>query len=384
MDHAKPRGGKIFTPPILFLSVLFLGAAYFLILRYINGIGYVSNLTDNQSWGVWKVLGVLVGAALVNGGYVTAFLVYIMNKGQYHRFVRQAVLFSLLGYSFAGLSLAYDVGRYVGLLNFFIPKYWQPNSVLFEVAICIVSYIAILGIEFLPTFLEKFMPDGAASQNWAAKLHSFLNKILFLTVSFGVLLPTMHQSGLGGLALLFGPKLSPLWQTPFISLLFLISSIFMGLCIVVAVDCLYAKNFKDKNYLSMLNSMMKAASFVTIIYVIFRWVEVIRGGGAGKMTELSIECGFFWLEWVFILVGLYLLNISKAKASPRNIFLGASLLMTGGLLYRVNAYIIGFEAAPGVTYLPSVPELLISVGMFALQLIIFITFVKIFPVLSEE
>jgi Ni/Fe-hydrogenase subunit HybB-like protein len=307
-----------------------------------------------------------------------------MNKGQYHRFVRQAVLFSLLGYSFAGLSLAYDVGRYVNLFNFFIPKYWQPNSVLFEVAVCVMAYIAILGIEFIPVLLEKFMPDGAASKNWAAKIHGFLNKILFLTVSFGVLLPTMHQSGLGGLALLFGQKLSPLWQTPFISLLFLISSIFMGLCIVVAIDVLYAKNFKDKNYLSMLNSMMKAASFVAIIYTIFRWEEIIRGGGAGKLAELSIETGFFWLEWAFIFFGLYLLKISKAKSSPKNIFMGASLLMAGGLLYRVNAYIIGFEAAPGVTYLPSVPELMISVGMFALQLIIFITIVKIFPVLSEE
>ncbi len=384
MNHSKPLGGKILTPPILFLSLLFLCATYFLALRYINGVGYVSNLTDHQSWGVWKVLGVLVGAAFVNGGYVTAFIVYIMNKGQYHRFVRQAVLFSLLGYSFAGASLAYDVGRYVGLLNFFIPKYWQPNSVLFEVGICIISYIAILGIEFLPTFLEKFMPYGTISQNWASKLHAFLNKILFLTVSFGVLLPTMHQSGLGGLALLFGQKLSPLWQTPFISLLFLISSIFMGLCIVVAVDCLYAKNFKNNKYLYMLNNMMKAASIVAVAYMVFRWIEVVRGGGVGEAFELGFESGFFWLEWVFMLMGLYLLNISKGKSSPKNIFIGASLLMVTGLLYRVNVYIIGFESISGVTYLPSIPELMISIGMFALQFIIFITFVKIFPVLSEE
>lgn len=37
MGHAKPLGGKIFTPPILFLSALFLISAYFLVLRYING-----------------------------------------------------------------------------------------------------------------------------------------------------------------------------------------------------------------------------------------------------------------------------------------------------------------------------------------------------------
>ena len=91
MDHEKALGGKILTGPVAFLMLLFFICAYFLIIRYINGIGPVSNLTDTQSWGIWKVIGVLVGAALVNGGYVTALLVYIINKGQYHRFVRQAV-----------------------------------------------------------------------------------------------------------------------------------------------------------------------------------------------------------------------------------------------------------------------------------------------------
>ncbi len=382
MGHEKPTGGKIITPPILFLSLLFVIAAYFLVIRYINGIGTVSNLTDHQSWGVWKVLGVLVGAAFVNGGYVCALLVYILNKGQYHRFIRQAVLFSLLGYSFAGLSLAYDVGRYIGLLNFFIPKYWQANSVLFEVAICIMSYIVILAIEFLPAFLEKFIPEGIATRNWAGLLHDFLNKILFLTVAFGVLLPTMHQSGLGGLAVIFGQKLSPLWQSPFISLLYVISSIFMGMCIVIAVECFVAGNFKNKKHVELLASLAKMACIVAWIYIIIRWVEVIRNGGMDD--AFSFEGCFFWLEWILIFIGLFLLRNVGKKAVPRTIFLGSSFLLGSGLLYRLNTYIIGFESVPGVTYFPSFPELMISVGMFALQLIIFITVIKIFPVLTKE
>jgi len=381
MDHEKPLGGKYFTAPVAFLSLLFLICAYFLVIRYINGIGSVSNLTDHQSWGVWKVLGVLVGAAFVNGGYVTALLVYIINKGHYHRFVRQAVLFSLLGYTIAASSLVYDTGRYVNLLNFFIPQYMQPNSALFEVGICITVYIVVLSIEFLPGFLEKFMPEGPATDNLAAKLHSFLNKILFLTVGFGVLLPTMHQSGLGALALLMGQKISPLWQTPWISFLYVVSSIFMGTCIVILVDMMYQrKNLKNKEYTSLLKSILKIGMYVAIFWIVFRFVEIFRNGGGGLLFDFSFETGFFWLEMLLIVIGMIMLR----KSSARSIFTGASLMIAGGLLYRINTYIIGYESAPGVTYFPSAPEIMISVGMFALQFLIFITLVKIFPVISQE
>ncbi len=383
MDHAKPLGGKIFTPPILFLSALFLICAYFMVLRYIHGIGYVANLTDQQSWGVWKVMGVLVGAAFVNGGYVVAFFVYIMNKGAYHRFVRQAVLFSLLGYTFAATSLVYDTGRYINLLNFFIPRYMQPNSALFEVGVCITAYILILAIEFLPTFLEKFMPEKGP-QNLAGTLHNFLNKILFLTVAFGVVLPTMHQSGLGALALLFGQKLSPLWQTPLISLLYVVSSIFMGFCIVTALECLYASNFKKKQYVNLLGTMMKVATYVAIIYIVLRWIEIARNGAIGLAFKFDMEANFFWLEWILILIGIFYVRNQNARTSPKNLFLGASFMMASGLLYRLNTYIIGFESVPGQSYFPSFPEFMISVGMFALQFILFITIVKIFPVMEKD
>ncbi|NQU65816.1 MAG: Ni/Fe-hydrogenase cytochrome b subunit [SAR324 cluster bacterium] len=380
MDHEKPLGGKIFTTPSLLLSLLFLICVYFLAVRYIYGIGAVTNLTDTQSWGVWKVLGVLVGASFVNGGFVTALLVYIINKGQYHRFVRQAVLFSLLGYSIAASSLIYDTGRYIGLLNFFIPKYMQFNSALFEVGVCITLYIVILIIEFAPAVLEKFMPEGHASNNFAAKLHAILNKMLFLTIAFGVLLPTMHQSGLGALALLMGHKISLLWQTPWISFLYVISSIYMGLSIVVIVDILYhQKELRKREYIELIKTLLRIGAYVAVFWILFRFVEILRQGGGGLLFDFGFEGYFFWLEMILVASGILLVR----KSNARSLFSGASLMLAGGLLYRLNTYIIGYESAPGVTYFPSAPEFMISVGMFAIQFLIFMTLVKLFPVVSQ-
>ena len=46
------------------------------------------------------------------------------------------------------------------------------------------------------------------------------DKWLFFIIALGIVLPTMHQSGLGGLVVAAGDKVSPLWGTPWIAFLF--------------------------------------------------------------------------------------------------------------------------------------------------------------------
>lgn len=350
MVYGKPAGGKLITPPVLAAALIALGSLFLLAVRYVYGVGAVSDLTDFQAWGVWKVMGVLIGAALVNGGFVTALLVYILNKGQYHRFVGQALLFSFLGYVFAGGALAYDTGRYWGLLNFFIPKYFQPNSVLFEVGLCITAYMMIMGIELAPIILKKFTPEEDGQENWATRITQLLQKVLFLVVGLGVLLPTMHQSGLGGLALIMGDKINPLWQTPFISLFYVISSVAMGIAVVIAVECTLAHRatFKNKEYIELLTSLAKIWRNIAVVLVVFRWVEIIRVGGLARAFEFRFETAFFWLEMGLVLFSAFLMTKPRNLTSPRMLFIAAVLLLSGGSLYRLNTYIIGFPRHPTI------------------------------------
>ena len=37
--------------------------------------------------------------------------------------------------------------------------------------------------------------------------------MLFLVIALGTLLPSMHQSSLGSLLVVFGSQINPLWQT---------------------------------------------------------------------------------------------------------------------------------------------------------------------------
>lgn len=382
--NAKPLGGKLFTPPVVLLLSIAAVGIYFLGVRYAFGIGAVSNLTDYMPWGIWKIINVIVGAALVCGGYACAFTVYLFNQGHYHRYVRPALLLSLLGYSFAGFSLFYDVGRYWGLFNFLIPKYWQGNSVLFEVGLCVMSYICVLTLEIAPAFIEKFADVQGPLRRMLDTLYKLLDRFLFLIISLGILLPTMHQSGLGGLAVVMGQKINPLWQSPLISLHHLVSCIAMGYGCVIVTELVVSRDYEKPEHLALLGKLAKVMSMFMIVFLVLRLSEVLRSGAILSALDLNLHTLSFWAEMAMLAGGIWFVRNKAARLNPKNIFTGSCLTMAAGSLYRINVYIIGFQPVRDLTYFPSVPELSITLGMISLQLALFIMIIKIFPIFAVE
>ena len=115
-----------------------------------TGIGAVTNLSDGYPWGIWIAYDVVVGTALGASGFTVAFVTYILNRGSYHPLVRPALLTALFGYLMAAASVFFDSGRYWEAWHIFLPGYVQFNSVLAEVALCIMAYTVVLFIEFVP------------------------------------------------------------------------------------------------------------------------------------------------------------------------------------------------------------------------------------------
>src|SRR5512146_1748726 len=152
-DEFQKQEGRILTPSFfVLLALASLGLALVLV-RYLKGIGAVSNMSDGYPWGIWITYDVATGTAIACGGYAVAILVYIRNRMQYHPLIRSAILTSMFGYGLAGFSVMVDLGRPWNAYNFFIPSHWQANSAMFEVALCVMAYSTVLIIEFLPAIL---------------------------------------------------------------------------------------------------------------------------------------------------------------------------------------------------------------------------------------
>jgi len=373
MSEAKPVGGKVFTGPFLFFLVITLIGIFFLAKRFMFGIGAVTNMNDGFPWGIWITYDVVVGTAFACGGYSMALLVYVFNNGEYHPLVRPALLASMFGYTLAGVSVFIDIGRYWHIYNVFLPWFTNFNSILLEVALCIAAYIAVLWIEFSPAFVEA--KTGTKSK---------VNKLLIFFIALGILLPTMHQSSLGSLMILAGNKLSPLWWTPALPLIFLISAITMGYTVVIFESTVSALGFKRPLETNILAKLSLVIPILLIIFLVIRFGDLLMRGQFGLAFDGTLQGNMFLLENVLHILPLVILASATNRKNAKMLFFSACCLMLGGLLFRFNTYLIGFDPGTGWHYFPAIGEQFITYSIIAAEILLYMIFVKKLPVLSSH
>jgi Ni/Fe-hydrogenase subunit HybB-like protein len=387
-DESKPIGGEVLTKPFKVLMAFALFAAVLVIIRLYFGLGKVTNMNDGYPWGIWIAYDVVAGTAVACGGYAMAILVYVINKGEYHPLVRPALLASMFGYTLAGVSVMFDIGRYWQAYNLFLPKYANPNSILFEVALCIALYSLVLWLEFIPAFLEGIdkhkqgLPKFV--QNWDVRgLRKFWNKVLFFFIAIGILLPTMHQSSLGTMMVIAGKKLSPLWQTGFLPLLYLIGAITMGYGIVVFESIYSAHGLKRPLETSMLAKLSGIMPWLLGIFLVIRFISIISQGALGSIFQFNKNALMFIIETALFVYPLVVLMNKDNRTRPRALFLSAASLLLAGSLYRFNSYLIGFNPGSGWSYFPSFSEIMITLGIISFEIMAYLYIVKKFPVLPK-
>ena len=380
-QHAAPAavGGSLVNAVTLTCGVLIALLVAILAVRFLFGLGTVTALNDGYPWGIWIVVDVVIGSAFACGGFSVAMLVYIFNKGEYHPLVRPALLASLFGYTLAGAGVIFDLGRWWNVWNMFWPGSINPSSVMFEVAVCISLYIVVMWIEFSPVVFEKLGNDDARRK---------VGKVMFFIIALGTVLPMMHQSSLGTLLVVMGVQIHPLWQTPMQPALYLMTAITMGYAVVLFESCLTSSAYRRKIETHMLTPMAKVMLGFLVVYLVIRIGDLLVRGALPKAFVPSIEALMFWLEMACFIAPLILIGAESNRRNPARLFLAGILLMLGGALLRFNGFLIGYETnigdAGGFTYFPTLAEVLVTAGMFAIEVLGYIIITRRFPVLPRE
>lgn len=388
-DHAHlhaPVGGPLWTRPFRILVGVFAVCAVFLAYRFAAGLGASTAMNDGYPWGIWIAFDVVVGTALGCGGYALALLVYVLNKGEYHPLVRPAILTSALGYTMASVSIHVDLGR--PWLIWRIPTFswhWNLDSALLEVALCVMLYVAVLWVELSPAFMEKWRQgsDGFLKRS-SEKAYPVVQKALPWIIALGLLLPTMHQSSLGTVMLLTGPKLHPLWNTPLLPLLFLVSCLGMGFAVVVFESELAAGFLHRKRETEMLGKMAWVMVPVLSVFTLVRLLDLGARGRLGALATFDLYTAMFLLETVLFLAPVFMLLSERSRRDPGNVFRAAMLMIAAGTLYRLDTYLVAFRPGSHFSYFPSFPEIMVTVGIVAAEVILYVVIVKYFPILSAQ
>jgi Ni/Fe-hydrogenase subunit HybB-like protein len=386
IPQAQPIGGPILTRPFRALLAVFGLGAVLILYRFATGLGQVTALNDGYPWGLWIAFDVVTGTALACGGYAVALLVYILNQGRYHPLVRPAILTSALGYTLAGFGVALDVGRWWNIWR--VPLFfwhWNLNSVLLEVALCITSYTFVLWIELSPAFLEQAEQAGTPSiKRFAARTRPIVEKALLPITALGILLPTMHQSSLGALMLIAGPRLHPLWNTGWLPLLFLISCIAMGYAAVVFEAVLSSWLFTRSPERPMLASLSQAMVPLGTGYVLLRLLDIASRGQLPALFAFDFFSVMTLLELALVMAPVAMLLSEARRRRLGTQFRAAMLLMLAGSLYRFDTYLVAFRPGAHWSYFPSVTEILVTTGLVAGEVMLYVLIVKLFPILTLE
>lgn len=337
--------------PTIFLLMCLGGVAG--IYRLWVGLGESTNLNQAYPWGLWIGFDLFM-VAFSGGAFTLAALVYVFQMHRFHAAIRPTVLTGLLGYTSVLIILLMDLGRWDRFYHFII--YPNINSALFEVSWCILLYTCVLVSEFSPVILEKFHKDRAAA---------FVRKITVPLVIVGVTLSTLHQSSLGSLFVIMSERLHPLWYTPLIPAQFYLSSIAAGLAMVVAGATASYWVFKRSLPQRLVGDLAMFLPWVLGIYLIIKLGELLAAG------EIEMLWTSGWYSVLFIvelslttLVPMGLFLIKAVRKSRMLSFLSACVALSGVFLNRFDAAWFALKPVEGYSYLPSIAEILIQVGVF--------------------
>lgn len=369
-----------FSPFNLTATAIILVGLVVVTIRFTQGLGAVTNLSNPYPWGLWIGFDVLCGVALAAGGYVLASTVYLFGLKRYYPLLRPAILTGFLGYFFVVVALLVDLGR-PWRLPYPVVYSYGVTSVMFLVAWHVFLYLTVQFIEFSPAIFEWL--GWKRVRAWVARL------TIGATIA-GVILSTLHQSALGALFLLAPTKLHPLWYSELLPVSFFISSIIAGLSMVIFESTLSHRFFKhqvDREHLERLDGLMlglaKAAAITLFAYFSLKWIGVARGQ---TWDYLLSSMGLWFMVEMLVFVGLPCFLFAWAvRTSNVSLARATSLLAVLGIIVnRLNVSVIAFRWDYAQRYWPSWMEFVVTAAIVTVGILTFRWIVKRMPVLHEH
>ncbi len=392
------------------LLVLYALAAFGLLLivyRFVMGLGAVTNLSDSYPWGLWIGVDVLAGIALASGGFVVAGTVHLFGANKYHSLTRTAITTAFLGYLIFIFGLIVDLGRPWNLWRALFN--WNHTSPMFEVAWCVMLYTSVLLMEFLPPVFERFKLT-ALHEKWKTMVPWAIVFILgiftfamtdsliwtvvvvfvllfwelvfraglsprsiqmpLLMIIAGVMFSTMHQSSLGTLFTLAPHKLHPLWYSPMLPVLFLLSAVMVAPAMVIFESIVAERSLGHRAHMNVLSSLGRAMPWLLGIYLVVKVGDLLARGAVSDALSISWQSFSWWGEVLLGVVLPFTLFLSQDLVQKRVGLLTAAALVVLGLVWnRVNVAVVGMIDLEGDVYFPYWAEIFITLGLISLGIL---------------
>ncbi len=357
---------------IKFLILLVVAGVIASMLRFVYGLGATTNLSDAYPWGLWISFDVVTAVPLAAGAFTLGAIVHCFHIKKLEPLVRPAIVTGFLGYSLVTIGLVLDLGQ--PHKGWHVLRYWNLDSPMFEVSMCVMAYTTVLFLEFLSPVAEKF--------GWHLPLR-VLRWLEMPLVVAAAAISTLHQSTLGTFFLIAVDKLHNLWYNPLLPLLFWVSAICSGMCIIIIEATACHKWMGLANEGLLLRTLARILPWILGTYIFIRIFSLLALSD-GPFFDQPVLTLLFILELGFgFILPFFMFCQKSVRNDDRRRVIAACLVVFGLVLNRFNVSMFGMMD-PNHLYYPSLIESLVTIGIIAGHVLFFVLIARYFPIFEHH
>ncbi len=369
------QGSRSYWGWVAFLAGLILLGFIAYMRQFAVGLG-VTGLSRDVTWGLYIAqFTFLVGVA---ASAVMVVLPYYLHN--YKLFGKITILGEFLAISAVTMCMLFifvDMGQPTRVLN--VMLYPTPNSLMFWDMISLSGYLGLNAlISHVTLDAER---KGIAPPHW-------IKPIIILSIPWAVSIHTVTAFLYSGLAA------RPFWMTAILAPRFLASAFSAGPALLILI-CLVLRRITrfdtGKEPIQKLALIVTYAMAINVFFVLMEVFTAIYSGIPEHIEHfeflyLGLEgkatlVPWMWASAILSVVALVLLINPKTRGNERTLVAACIAVFTALWIEKgLGLIIAGFVPSPmgAVTsYSPSIPEVLIAVGIYAIGIFLITVFYKI-------
>ena len=367
IEKALSGGRTYWIWIVVLLGVIATGTAFY-VRQFSEGLT-VTGLSRDVPWGFYIAqFTFLVGVA---ASAVMVVLPYYLHN--YKVFGKMTVLGEFLAISAVSMCMLFifvDMGNPVRVLNMMLHP--TPNSLMFWDMVVMMGYLLLNVVISRVTFSAE--RKGIAPPKWVKPL-------IYLSIPWAVSIHTVTAFLYSGLAA------RPFWMTAILAPRFLATAFAAGPALLILLSLLVRKMTGydvGREALKKLGIIVAYAMAVNVFFILLEVFTIGYSNVPGHMHHL--EYMYFGLEgftaitgwmWASALIGLYalvLLLVPKLRNSEPILAIAcvavcASIWIEKGMCMVVAGFVPN-QFGEVVEYAPTGAELLISIGIYAVGVLI--------------
>ena len=401
-----------YTSPVFYvwIFVLLVAVGWFLFAWYTQlsqglAITGMRSIPGGAPWGFY-ITNFVFFIGITHAGIAIASAIRLLEIKEYMPIARIAELITIISLIVAGFSIVLDVGRPDNLINlilYYPQRIWHSPLIwdLTAVATYLVFAMTYLYIEMRED-LKRLMNETRFK--WLYKLllplyekgeRKRFERIIWWASLFNFPIMVMVHTTVAWIFGLLPAR--PGWYSSIMGPYYVAGAVLSGVASVVIAAGIYRHVFKWHDLISqkILLGLSRFLSWTTIIYLYFILSEHMTMGFTGTVAELRISEALlrtdfaipFWLQIIGLLTAFSLFFLPTI--SPKSYRVWMSIV--GSVIVVVSLWVTRFLiVVPSLTrpylypignYAPTWVEWSLVGGSFAVVILLFTLFTKIFPII---